>query len=230
MTWTKRMGLGALAGLLLYLVDLYNVGFQRIVFTMPNSEMLVYVAALVAAIPFMLGGGVWAMLHKREATALRIFESGLVVPALFLALSNGSALGVARQELFQTADPRSATTSLTTPWARPAWQGRAKIFPTPKSESDEVTFLRAITGVERTRVWYVVAGSERSSEEAQRQADSISAVLKQFKAEVYRPYGENPFFKVVIGAELPFEKAVQLRDKAIDEGIETEPRLITHRK
>ena len=111
-----RFGLGAVAGLMVYACDLYVVRMERILFLLPRYEYLQYLAMVVAGIPFVLAGGLVATLQRSDARPLVVFGSGMLVPALFLAWSNGSALETARREVYQTADPRSATTSLSTPW------------------------------------------------------------------------------------------------------------------
>lgn len=230
MTWRGKIGLGALGGLLVYIADLYNVGFARIMINLPGFEFLPYAAAAVAAVPFLVVGALWALAHRGETSRLRVFEYGLLVPALFLTWTNGADLGVARNELYQVSDPRAATTTLTSPYAQPAWQGAVKTFPVPDPESAEIKFLRAITGIERKRTWYVVAAGYRRVEPALKLAETMNREFKEFKAVVYHPYGENPFYKVVIGEDMTFDRAIRLRDKAIAAGIRTEPSVIQHRK
>jgi hypothetical protein len=230
MRWDGRVGLGVLGALLVYLLDLYNVGFARIVDSLANFEYLPYAAAVVRALPFLLMGAMWALAQRDETKWLKLVQFGLLLPALFLAWLNGAELGVARYRLYQVSDPRSMTTTLTSPYAQPAWQGIVRTFPVPWPESPEIKFLRAITGIERQRTWYVVAAGYRSVEHALERAKEINRDFKEFRAVVYRPYGENPFFKVVIGTDLAFDEAVRLRDKAVAAGIETEPSVIQHRK
>ncbi|MBM3298345.1 MAG: hypothetical protein FJY85_00110 [Deltaproteobacteria bacterium] len=230
MTWKKRLALGGLGGLLVYLVNLYHVEYERMILIMPDYDWLPQIAAVVAAVPFMVAGGIWALVHVAETRAFRVFEIGLLVPALFVAYIAGAELGRTRTELYQVSDPRAATTALSSPWERPAWEGSARTFPMPAGEGLEMKFMRAISGVERERSWFVVADSPRTLEAALEQAEAVNRDQRGYKAAVYRPYGENPFFRVVIGADLPFHQAVQLRDKAIEAGIQAEPRLIQHRK
>jgi hypothetical protein len=230
MTWKGKVGLGALGGLVVYVVDLYHVGFSRIAYTLAHFEFLPYVAALVGSLPFLLAGAVLALAQRDETKRLKLFELGLLIPALFLVWTNGSALGTARHRLFQVSDPRAATTTLTSPYAQPAYQGSVKIFPVPHPEGPEIKFLRAITGIERKTTWYVVAAGYRRVEPALERAEMMNKQFKEFRAVVYRPYGENPFFKVIIGEDLTFDKAIRLRDKAIAAGIRTEPTVIQHRK
>jgi hypothetical protein len=52
--------------------------------------------------------------------------------------------------------------------------------------------------------------------------------LRDFKAEVYAPYGaELPGYSVVIGANLTYEQAEELRQKAIKVGFPENTRLWT---
>jgi hypothetical protein len=230
MTWSKRLGLGVLAGVLVYLVNLYHVGYERIVFIMPEHDWLPQVAAAFAGLPFLLAGSAWALIHRSETRPVKVFQLGLLVPALFLAYTNGADLGRTRSQLYQVSDPRAATTAVSSSWERPAWQGSVQTFPMPRGESLAIKFLRAISGIERERAWFAVTDSPRTLDAALEQAEAVKSDQGRFQAKVYRPYGENPFFRVVIGANLEFHEAVALRDRAIQAGIQTEPRLIQHRK
>lgn len=230
MTWRGKVALGALGALVVYFVDLYHVGFSRTAYILAHFEFLPYVAVLVGALPFLLAGALWALAQKDETKRLRLFEFGLLIPALFLVWTNGAELGTARHQLFQVSDPRAATTTLTSPYAQPAWQGSVKTFSVPHPEAPEIKFLRAVTGIERKSTWYVVAAGYRRVQPALEQAEMMNKQFKEFKAVVYRPYGENPFFKVVLGEDLTFDQAIRLRDKAIAAGIQTEPTVIQHRK
>ncbi len=230
MKWSGRVGLGVLGALSVYLLDLYNVGFAEIIDNLVGFEFFPYVAAVVGALPYLLVGGLWALAQRDETNRLRLVQFGLLFPALLLALMNGAELGIARYRLYQVSDQRSMTTTLTSPYAQPAWQGTVRTFPMHVPESPEIKFLRAITGIERQRTWYVVAAGFRRMEPALEQANEINRDSKGFKAVVYRPYGENPYFKVVIGSDLTFDEAIRLRDKAVAAGIQTEPAVIQHRK
>ncbi len=230
MSWSHRIGLGVLGALCVYLLDLYNVGFARILDSLVSFEFLPYTAAVVGALPFLLVGGLWALAQRDETKPFRLVQFGVLIPALYLAWMNGAELGEARYRLYQVSDPRSATTTLTSPYAQPAYQGTVRTFPMPRLESPGFKFLRAITGIERERTWYVVAAGYRRMELGLEQAKEMNRDFKEFNAVVYRPYGENPFFKVVIGSDLTFDEAIRLRDKAVAAGIPTEPAVIQHRK
>jgi MinD-like ATPase involved in chromosome partitioning or flagellar assembly len=70
--------------------------------------------------------------------------------------------------------------------------------------------------------FYVITGSHSAYDDARKQADRINAGGR-FHAEVYAPYGGNPFYAVVVGANLPKVEADRRRLEALKAGVAKDP-------
>lgn len=75
--------------------------------------------------------------------------------------------------------------------------------------------------------WFVIVGSHINFEDAVKQADAINHKLPDFHAEVYAPYGENPYHAVVIGSNLTLDQARKLMKKALASGLPRDTYLWT---
>lgn len=72
--------------------------------------------------------------------------------------------------------------------------------------------------------------AQRKFEDAEKQAKQISEKWQGFEGEVYAPYGEDPYYAVVIGANLTYQEARQLRQRAIAAGFSKDTYLWTFPK
>jgi hypothetical protein len=92
-----------------------------------------------------------------------------------------------------------------------------KTFSPPEETTGE-QLVRGLLGSSNTRVWFVVAGSYSSVDNAARHREGINKRWKQVSAEVYKPY-DTPYYSVVIGANLTMDEAKRLRSQAISAGV-----------
>jgi hypothetical protein len=65
----------------------------------------------------------------------------------------------------------------------------------------------------------VIVGSFTSPDNANKYANSINERFPGYHANVYAPYGDAPYYSVVIGANLTLQEAKVLRDKAVASGL-----------
>lgn len=84
---------------------------------------------------------------------------------------------------------------------------------------------RGLFGATPKNVWFVISGSHPTREAAEKHAAEIRG--KGFPAEVYAPYGNNPYYAVVIGSQMTLSEARQLRLKAIRSGLPKDTYLWT---
>ncbi|HEB36127.1 hypothetical protein LCGC14_0953040 [marine sediment metagenome] len=216
-------GLGALTPVImnLLIVDL-NVVFVKI--TLLAS--LAYVIRIV--ILFSLGGFV-AFLHKGENSPIKIFELGIVAPALITAMINAGQVPILKAPP-QTAETSAASFSfIPSVYALPPQEEEIKTFSLPK-ESSMQQIWRGLTGSSFKRVWFVIVGSHPELEDARNQAHQIDQRGEDFEAEVYAPYDDNPNYSVVIGANLTYEEAKELKKRAIEAGLPKDTHLWTFPK
>jgi len=62
---------------------------------------------------------------------------------------------------------------------------------------------------------------------AKEQAQQIAQKAGDFEGEVYAPYDDNPNYSVVIGANLTYEEAKELKKRAIEAGFPKDTDLWT---
>lgn len=69
-------------------------------------------------------------------------------------------------------------------------------------------------------IWFVIAGAFRKIENAEAYAEQINSTYKDFKAEVYAPYQNDGLYRVSIGANLSKDQANEVKNKAIQSGLD----------
>jgi hypothetical protein len=219
-------GLGALAPILLSLlvIDLETLLVRITPLTV--FSYLIRVTALFGV------GGLVAILNKEENDPWKIFQLGIAGPALFTTVINGSNVTLPKNSANAEAVSSIAIgyTEKLSPFASAyaqtpgAEDKKIKKFSLPK-ETPSQQIARGLFGSTPKNLWFVIAGSHLKQEDAARQAEQIRA--KGFSADIYESYGGNPYYAVVIGAQLTRSEAEQLRLKAIQEGLPNDTYLWT---
>lgn len=214
----KRFIFAGLGGLAPLLMNLVVIDLQTLLLDLTLLAVLSYLIRVVAL--FVLGGIV-GWLHKTECDPVKLFQLGIAAPALITAAINGGQVTIPEK-------PAEAVlrTSLfvATAWAQPAAETRLKEFSLPKETATQQVF-RGLLGATPKNVWFVIAGSHRTQQAAEQQAAGIRR--KGFPADVYAPYGGNPYYAVVIAAQVTLPQARQLRLKAIRSGLPSDTYLWT---
>ena len=200
-------GLGGLAPLLLNLVV---IDLQTLLLDLTLLAVLSYLIRVLAL--FALGGIV-GWLHKTECDPVKLFQLGIAAPALITAAINGGQVTIPEKP----ADShRQSTGIVSVAYAQTAAEERVKTFSLPR-ETPAQQIYRGLFGATPKNVWFVIAGSHLTLQAAENQ---VAALHKRgFPADVYAPYGGNPYYAVVIGAQLTREEARQLRAKAVRAGL-----------
>ncbi|OQX95523.1 hypothetical protein B6I21_05005 [candidate division KSB1 bacterium 4572_119] len=221
-------GLGALTPIILNLlvVDLSVLFLNLTIFTTIGYLLRVVVL-------FYLGGLV-AYLHKDEKVPLKIFELGIVAPALITALINASNVDVPKVEHSVNKSEIGYNIFVSPVYAQTdtilvEQKKDVKTFSMPRQSVMQQLF-QGVLGRSSKKIWFVVAGQHLNYEKANEQAKKINERRSDFKAEVYKPYGEDPHYRVVIGANLLLRTAQIMKKKAIAEGLPKETHLWTFPK
>ncbi len=162
-------------------------------------------------------GGLVAYLHKEEESPIKLFELGIAAPALITALLNGAQIEAAKIPS-RAATPPASTSFIPSAYAQGTTKGQVRTFSLPKENLGEQV-VRGLTGSRPKNVWFVIAGSHIKLGDAQRQAQQINQKWPNFTDEVYAPYGGNPYYAVVIGANLTYEEAQKLQQRVIAAGL-----------
>ena len=211
-------GVGALTPIVLNLVvvDLKT--------TLTNLTVVVLLGYLLRVVVLFYLGGLVAYFHKGEKSALKLFELGIVAPALITALMNG------------TTNVPNARASYTPPAAAVGVMDALDVFtPTvyaqtkppevkkyslPK-ESVTAQLWRGISGNNNERAWFVVAGTYEAN-----QLEKARALVRRIQqsAPGYNPeiYKNDKYYAVVIGANLTYGQAKDRKQKASDAKIPTD--------
>lgn len=209
-------GFGALTPILLNLVA---VDLRQ---PLQDLTILVFLGYLIKVLILFLIGGIVAFLHQEEISPARLFELGIIAPALITALVNGNHYVNAEAHLKQV--PRSISANIFVSEAH-AETGKLKEFAIIESPAAQV--WRGISGAQPNNVWFVVVGSRQDQKKAEMLADQFNKEKPGFHASVYDRYGGNEYYAVVIGANLTLEEAKKLKRKAIAEGFPKDTYLWT---
>ena len=208
-------GLGGLAPIILFLI---NLDFEHYVADATVWQTVGYVVRGVLL--FLLGGFV-AYLHETEKTRITLFLVGVSAPSLiagYLSTANPNLTPAAPSHtpskehalLFLIPSAHAQTP--------PATPDQIKRFTLPPQGIGSQV-LQGLLGKQPGNVWFVIIGSHLDVNDAKKQAQAISHRFKDYHAEVYAPYGDNPYYAVVIGAHLTQDEAKALRDKAVRDGL-----------
>lgn len=213
-----RFLIGGIGGLTPVLMFLINVDFEKYVADATALKTLGYLVR--TTVLFLLGGFI-AYLHETETKKFTLFLIGLAAPSLIAGYINSASQSASQPgnltqgkltnqssfSLIPSAYAQDATTPL-----------NIKKFTLPKQSPTE-EFIQGLTGMSPKNVWFVIVGSHLRIEDAKKQAESANSKFKDFKAEVYAPLGDNPYYTVVIGANLTQSEAKRLRDSAVQAGF-----------
>jgi len=249
---SKRFLIGGVGGLAPVIALLIAVDFERNFVNASNAQIAGYIVR--AAALFAIGGFV-AWLHDSEVHNFKVFEIGLGAPALIAGVVTSQSLAHAGPKapnnpavspsaavlfLFPSAHAQPITPlsgpqlTLKAPQptaaasvAGPGLKPKSFSFPEISRTSE---FLEGLVGIRVQRpkdVYYVIAGSHRTLEEASRQAATINNKKPSLPATVYAPFAENPYYAVVIGDRATKAAATELKSKAIDAGVARDTYLWT---
>lgn len=202
-------GTGALAPIILNLlvVDL-NTTFANI------SSVKVLGYLIRVAVLFLLGAAM-AYFHKNEKNALRILELGIIAPALFTGVLNGTS-NINDANLRAGNEPPAATAGLLDAFIPTAYamaDGQTVKTYTRPEESVASQLWQGISGARTDNVWFVVVGTYKLDElqKARELVNKISDHSSAFKPQIYK---NDKYYAVVIGENLTLAQAKARKQKA----------------
>jgi hypothetical protein len=237
-----RILLGGLGALTPILLNFLVLDVEK-VFAKVTLIVCVGYAARIVLLFYL--GGVVAYLHKTERSAFKLFELGIVAPALLTTMMNGfnaaraeatapppqqkatqgAEFSILNHGLVTSAYAQSIPISSPEPSKPPEERNESVKTFSPPQETNKEQFLRGLFGSTSPRVWYVVVGPYSSLENAKRQADIMnqrySGFSAGFSADVYKSY-DTPYYVVVIGANLTLSEATNLKKRAEKFGVPKE--------
>lgn len=220
----QKIIIGGLGALTPIIMNLLVVDINVLVI---NLTLFAFIGYAIRVVILFYLGGIVAFLHKNENSPVKLFELGIVAPALITALLNANQVKVTK-DVAQIEGTKTASI-ISSAYAQPASKKNFKTF-SLKEESPTQQIWRGLTSSSPKDVWFVIVGSHLKLEDAHKQVELINKEWKDFKAEVYEPYGENIYYAVVIGSNLTHEEAQQLRQKALLSGFSEDTYLWTFPK
>ena len=220
MKTSHKILIGGLGALTPIIMNLLVVDFMLL----KDLTFFAFFGYLVRIIVLFYLGGLVAYLHKTEESPVKLFELGIVAPALITALLNGGNVDVIKTPVH--ADRTASVALVSEAFAQPPREGEVKTYQL-STQSPVQQFFRGLTGSIPKEVWFVISGSYPTLEEARKEARKINEPPKGFDAEIYASYRTKAGYDVVIGANLTYEEAQKLRQKAVDAGLPRETMVWT---
>jgi len=222
----KKILIGGLGALTPIIMNLLVVELEVLLVKLTFFIILGY--AIRVMVLFYLGGIV-AFLHKDEKSPVKIFELGIVAPALITALLNAAQIEVPKVNLQTTSNPSSSMIFISSAYAQTSSKQdttKIKNFSMPE-ETKIQQIWRGLFARSPRKVWFVIVSKHSKLEDAHKQIQQILDKTKEFKPEIYAPYGDDKRYSVVIGANLIYREATIMQKKAIKDGLPKDTSLWT---
>jgi hypothetical protein len=239
-----RFFIGGLGAMVPILVNLIVVDLETQRMNVTVLSVASYVIRLAAL--FASGGIAVTFFNTDVHEPPKLFQLGIVAPALLTALINGHNVDPAQAA--RTADPAHPIAQIRIEQEGSGWQvsdllGRSayaqgsmsvaqatpalprhRQFTLPE-ETARQQISRGLFGATPRNVWFVIVGSHLKEANADALARSLRT--KGYEADIYEPYGGNPYYAVVIGAQMTLEDASKLRQQAVARGLPADAYLWT---
>ena len=216
LTTNQKIMLGGLGALTPILLNLLAVDLKT---TFSAITIFVVVGYAIRVLILFYLGGLVAYLHRDENKPIKLFELGIVAPALLTTIISAAQIERApKAEMAATEGHPALALFLPVVYAQSNELDRVKRFTLPK-EGVASQVWRGVSGSRIPNVWFVILGSRPGLEDAQRAAKQINQQQSDFKAEVYAPYEDSQGYSVVIGANLTADDANALKRAATKQGF-----------
>lgn len=220
----KKIFIGGLGALTPVIMNLLVIDLEVLLLNVTLFAVLGYTIRVI--ILFYLGG-ISAFLHKDENSPVKIFELGIVAPALITALINAGQIDMPKVNLPDTTDKISTIQLVSSAYAQtPQEKDTTKVEVKTFSKPEETTWQqlkRGLFGWRPPKIYFVIVGTYENEEDAKKQIDQIKQAAQDFKPAVFTPYSAERKYAVVIGEYLTRLEAERLKEKAMRSGYFTEP-------
>lgn len=218
----QRFLFAGLGGIMPTLLNLIVIDLETLLLSVTLLSVLSYLIRVLALFAI---GGVVGWLNRSECDPVKLFQLGIAAPALITAAMNGGRVALPDAPAAPNQQVSWHILSSAHAQAEPATHA-LKRFTMPEETSAQQIY-RGFFGALPKNVWFVIAGSHLSQEDAEKQARRLRDNYRNFSAEVYEPYGGNPYYAVVIGAQLTLDEAKKLQQQALSSGFPKDTYLWT---
>ena len=215
----QRFMIAGLGGIMPVLLSLIVIDLQIILLNVTKIAVASY---LIRVFALFAVGGLVGWLHRKEIDPVKLFQLGIAAPALITAAINGGNVTLPNAPIDQ--NKQASWNVISQAYAQTTPEQGLKHFSLPEETSTQMIY-RGFFGALQKNVWFVIAGSHLTREAAEKQVGQISK--SGFSADVYAPYGGNPYYAVVIGAQLELSEARKLQQKAVASGLPKDTYLWT---
>jgi hypothetical protein len=216
----KRMQIGCVGALTPILINVLVVDLQT---TLSNVTTISVLAYLVRVVGLCAAACIVVYLNSDEARPIKLFQLGIMAPALLTGMING--LAAANNQAPPSSAPVHGT--MTPSFIGSAYAQGAPL-PTgvtdcskPRTLTISQQVLKGLAGIVPANEWVVVVGSNPTAQSA---LDDVGSMNTQhpgrFQTSVCAPLGgADNRWRVVIGEHLTYREAAKLRDEAAAAGI-----------
>jgi uncharacterized membrane protein YuzA (DUF378 family) len=219
----KRIQIGCLGALTPILINVLVVDLQT---TLSNVTVISALAYLVRVIGLCAAACIVVYLNGDESRPIKLFQLGIMAPALLTGMLNGVAAANN-----QAASPGTATHSLIMPSFVGSAYAQAVTLPAGVTDCSKPDLtvgqqvLRGFAGIVPANEWFVVVGSSPTAESALADVAAVnSRFAGRFHASVCAPLGgSDNRYRVVIGKHLTYAAASKLKEEAAAAGFAGEP-------
>lgn len=168
---------------------------------------------------------------NQETSIQKAFQLGIMAPALIVGLQSGANVGSLESELegmrrqFQLIQEQGSTqganaagnsSQVTLPFIAIAFADDPVGLGEHQSPAFSTRFWQGFSG-QPSKGWFVVVGSHKTRQAATMQVERLAQLGWQVKVGDAKRWGG--FFSVLIGSHLTQDRAIALRDLAIEQGL-----------
>jgi len=216
LTGRQKILIGGLGALTPVVISLLAIDFETAFVGKSSAVILGYMFRVLLL--FYLGGLV-AYLHADEHVPLKIFELGIVAPALIMTMIN--AKNVEPPVRFE----KVSQVSLADFFIAPAYAQTEKANQAELQQSSFIEqFLEGLTGSVSKKRYWVIVGWSRDSQGAKIIADEFNRTKPKFRSEVYK--AQNGLYGVSIAGNLTYEAAQRIRKDALAVGFPSDTYIV----
>ena len=216
MTTHQKIMMGGIGALTPVVLNLLAVDLKT---TFSAITVFVIVGYAIRVIVLFYLGGLVAFLHRDENKPIKLFELGIVAPALLTTILSASQIETP-PKADRAADESRAGVALFVPvvYAQAIEADKVRRFTLPK-EGLASQVWRGVSGSKVANVWFVILDSRPELEDAEGAARRFNQRQSDFKAEVFAPYENSKGYSLVIGINLTLDDANALKRRATDKGL-----------
>ena len=233
-----RIFIGIMGALCPLLLNLLVVDYDLIFANATTPKVIGYVVKIIVLSG--IGSFFTCFLYVSEINALKLFQYALGAPALILSFSNGHNLD-ARQQKIPSEEQSQLHTSVTknsfsffsSAYAQdPVMKKNVassnfqfKKFDNQNSAKSD--FEQGLLGTQPENVYFVFDSRFLHPADALKRASELNLAQSSYEAQVYLPYQYDRYYYVVLGANLTYSTAIELRSDLIETGISMNATLWT---